>query len=248
MNEILKTLTIKVFHMSEVELVDKTNIKSNKLSTSSMIDCSKYEDIEEVKVSLLQPQQRNVEVNTILDIIPISTKVYGTLGEGVTNTLTGVYVLLTAREANGTQYFNFGHCFGNLSEIIMKDRIGTFSDEDYLIHIDVISKDESKDPKKTIYNIHALADEYIQNIRAVLKNVDPTKADESHVYHEKTNPKGKKVVMIQQVAGMGAMMDTLVLPSEPSGVEGGFSIIDIKNMPIVISPNEYRDGAIRSME
>lgn len=234
--------------MNEVELVDKTSIKDNKLSIDNIIDCSKYEDIEEVKVSLLQPHQRNVEVNTILDVIPISTKVYGVLGEGVTHTLTGVYVLLTAREANGTQYFNFGHCFGNLSEIIMQDRVGTFNDDDYLIHIDVISKDDSSDPKKTIYNIHALADEYIQEIRGTLKKVDPMKADESHTYHEKTNPNGKKVVMVQQVAGMGAMMDTLVLPSEPSGVEGGFSIIDIKNMPIVISPNEYRDGAIRSME
>lgn len=248
MNEILKTLTIKVFHMNKVSLADKTKLAADELLINSKIYNSAFDDIEEVKVSLLQPYQRNIEVNTIFDIIPISTKVYGVLGEGVTNTLTGVYALLTARQSSGEQFFNFGHCFGDLTQIIQQDKIGTFSDSDYLIHIDVITKNDSKDPKKTVYNVHALADQYIQEIRNELKNIDPTKAIETHVYHEKFKPQKERVVMIKQVSGMGAMMDTWILPSEPSGVEGGYSIIDGKNLPIVLSPNEYRDGAIRSME
>ena len=32
------------------------------------------------------------------------------------------------------------------------------------------------------------------------------------------------------------------------GVEGGRSIIDMGNMPVMITPNEYRDGIIRSMQ
>ena len=59
---------------------------------------------------------------------------------------------------------------------------------------------------------------------------------------------GKKVVIIKQVAGQGAMYDTWLFPKEPSGVEGGHSIIDMKNMPLVLTPNEYRDGMIRSMQ
>lgn len=35
---------------------------------------------------------------------------------------------------------------------------------------------------------------------------------------------------------------------EPSGVEGGRSIIDMGNMPILVTQNEYRDGIIRSMQ
>ena len=35
-----------------------------------------------------------------------------------------------------------------------------------------------------------------------------------------------------------------MFPEEPSGVEGGRSIIDMGNMPVMITPNEYRDGII----
>lgn len=44
------------------------------------------------------------------------------------------------------------------------------------------------------------------------------------------------------------MYDTLVFPLEPSGFKGGVSIIDMENMPVLLSPNEYRDGAIRAMD
>jgi len=44
------------------------------------------------------------------------------------------------------------------------------------------------------------------------------------------------------------MYDTHLFPKEPSGVEGGKSIIDMGNMPIILTPNEYRDGIIRSMQ
>ena len=44
------------------------------------------------------------------------------------------------------------------------------------------------------------------------------------------------------------MYDNRLFNDEPSGFEGGRSIIDIGNVPIIMSPNEYRDGALRSME
>ena len=247
MNDILKTLTIKVFHIDEVVLVDNIKLESNKLSIDNKLDINAFEDLKEVNITLLKPHERNVNVNTILDFIPISTKIFGNLGEGITHTLTGVYVLLTAREDSGKQCFNFGTCNGNLKDIIIPNQIGTIKDEDYLIHIDVVSKDDSKDPRKTVYNIHKLADIYIQRIREVLKVLDATKCSESHVFHERNNRTGKKIVMIKQIGGQGAMHDNLLLPKEPSGVEEAQSIIDLNNMPVVISPNEYRDGAIRAM-
>ena len=48
--------------------------------------------------------------------------------------------------------------------------------------------------------------------------------------------------------GKGAMYDTHLFAKEPSGVEGGRSIIDMGNMPVLVTPNEYRDGIIRSMQ
>ena len=43
------------------------------------------------------------------------------------------------------------------------------------------------------------------------------------------------------------MYDNQLFPDQPSGYTGGLSIIDMANMPVVLSPNEYRDGALRSM-
>jgi D-proline reductase (dithiol) PrdD len=43
------------------------------------------------------------------------------------------------------------------------------------------------------------------------------------------------------------MYDNQLFSSEPSGLSGGISIIDIGNVPMIISPNEYRDGALRAM-
>lgn len=61
-------------------------------------------------------------------------------------------------------------------------------------------------------------------------------------------PGKKKVLIIKQVAGQGAMYDMHLFAKEPSGVEGGRSIIDMGNMPVLVTPNEYRDGILRSMQ
>lgn len=57
----------------------------------------------------------------------------------------------------------------------------------------------------------------------------------------------QKVVIVKQIAGQGAMYDNQLFSKEPSGFEGGTSIIDMGNVPMIISPNEYRDGALRAM-
>ena len=55
------------------------------------------------------------------------------------------------------------------------------------------------------------------------------------------------MVLVKMVSGQGAMYDTRFLPDEPSGFIGSHSIIDITGAPMIISPNEYRDGAIRAL-
>ena len=62
------------------------------------------------------------------------------------------------------------------------------------------------------------------------------------------SPGKKRVLIVKQVAGQGAMYDTSLFAKEPSGTENGRSIIDMGNMPVIVTPNEYRDGIIRSMQ
>lgn len=51
-----------------------------------------------------------------MDILPISVKVLGNLGEGITHTITGAYVMITGVDEEGTQVAEFGSSEGILAE------------------------------------------------------------------------------------------------------------------------------------
>ena len=95
---------------------------------------------------------------------------------------------------------------------------------------------------------HRACDKFIQSYRDKLKKFKGEKCTERHEYHDIVRPGKKRVLIVKQVAGQGAMYDTHLFAKEPSGVEGGRSIIDMGNMPVLVTPNEYRDGIIRSMQ
>ncbi|MFV0520167.1 MAG: proline reductase cluster protein PrdD [Lachnospirales bacterium] len=246
MNDILKTLTIRALHIENVFFHNKVDINKKNLYITNCIDYSLYDDLSDVKISIVEPNKKDIEVNSILDIIPISTKVYGDMGVGLTHTLTGVYVLLTSSIKSGKQVSNFGACYGNLENIVKTNEIGTFDMEDFLIHIDITIKDE-RDLKKSVYNCHLICENIITEVRKILKEVEAKDFNETHIYEEKYKKNAKKVLLIKQVSGQGAMENNIVFPDEPSGVKGGMTMIDLHNMPVMISPNEYRDGAIRAL-
>lgn len=245
MIDVLKTLTIKCFHIEAVNFADNIEINKGILSIPKSAQKT-MAGIIECNISIINPNHRDVMVNSIMDIVPISTKVYGELGSGITHTLTGTYALICAKLSNGEQVKNFGCCFGNLKDIVIPDRASTYGIDDILIHFDLVL-DETFDQKQSIYSAHLLVDTYIQKIRENLKLIDGTLASEVHTFKETVNKNSKKVAIIKQVSGQGAMENNLIFPNEPSGMEGGKTIMELQNMPIVISPNEYRDGAIRAL-
>lgn len=239
-------LQIKVFHVNEVELGSKFRVENNKLVLNPEIEYNK-DVFEKVEVKIIKPLEHNIYVNTIMDVIPISTKVLGRIGEGITHTLTGVRVLLTGANTEGHQMHEFGSSEGILKEQLVLNKAGTPSDEDYLVHIDVIIKPEIDFDRQLAFSIFELADVYLQNVREVMKLLSGRDADEVHEYFNTKNPGKPKVALVKEVAGQGMMYDNLLFPIEPSGMEKGISIIDMQNMPILLTPNEYRDGAIRAM-
>jgi len=248
--KVLRRLTIRSFHIEDVELCHKTALDGSKLR----LDTSALESvitsdalIHDIKVQVVPPSQHNFETNTIMDIIPISTKVIGRLGDGITHTLTGVYVMLTGCDVNGKQMAEFGSSEGILSEQLMLGRAGTPDENDIIIHVDVcLTHQDTPDRQQPLAAFRA-CDVLINEIRRILKNVDGRTSDDSRIFEDKTRPGKQKVLIIKQVAGQGAMYDNLLFPNEPSGFAGGRSIIDLGNVPVVLSPNEYRDGAIRAM-
>ena len=217
-------LQIKAFHMKDVALGKKVKIENNQLTIPTEIEYDKNV-FEKVEVKIIKPREHNFYVNTIMDVVPISTKVIGRLGEGITHTLTGVYMLLTGANTEGKQ----------------------MHDTDYLIHIDVIIKPEIDFDRHLAFSIFELSDVYLQNIREVMKVLSGRDADEVHEFYNKQNPGKPKVALVKEVAGQGMMYDNQLFPIEPSGIDKGISIIDMNNMPVLLTPNEYRDGAIRAM-
>lgn len=247
----LRRLVIKAFHIENIETGEENKVSSDgqmKVCTGVMQIVEEKSAIEKVEVSVIKPKDHNRWTNSIMDIIPISTKVLGKLGEGITHTLTGVYVLLTGVDVNGVQTAEFGSSEGILSDKLYLGRAGTPSPEDYLISFDVTFKAGMGQERHGVTEAHKKCDEFIQEFREQMKKFKGEECTERHEYHDIVRMGKKRVLIVKQVAGQGAMYDTHLFGNEPSGVEGGRSIIDMGNMPVLVTPNEYRDGIIRSMQ
>lgn len=248
----LRRLVIKAYHIKEVSAGEE-----NKVTTSGKMEINKdvlpgilakYPQLEKVDVQIIRPGEHDRYTNTMMDIIPVSTKVLGKIGEGITHTLTGVYVILTGVDVNGKQAHEFGSSEGNLKEQLYLNRAGTPGDDDYILSFDVVLKAGMGQEREGVLAAHRACDEFIRIFREQMKKFKGDLCTERHEYHDVVRPGKKRVLIVKQVAGQGAMYDTSLFAKEPSGTEGGRSIIEMGNMPVVVTPNEYRDGIIRSMQ
>ncbi|MCB7304314.1 proline reductase cluster protein PrdD [Bariatricus massiliensis] len=252
MEKDLRRLVIKAYHVTEVLAGDENRVTvDGKMTVSSDVlegILSKYPQLEKLDVQVIRPGAHDRWTNTIMDIIPISTKVLGALGEGITHTLTGVYVMLTGVDVNGKQAHEFGSSEGNLREKLYLNRAGTPGNGDFIVSFDVVLKAGMGQEREGVLAAHRACDEFIKIFREQMKKFRGEKCTERHEYHDVARPGKKRVLIIKQVAGQGAMYDTSLFAKEPSGTEAGHSIIDMGNMPVIVTPNEYRDGIIRSMQ
>lgn len=246
----LRRLVIRAFHVEKIEFGDKFRYEKGVLTIDKEYTNYIQENplIEKITIDIIPPYDHDREINTIMDIIPISTKVLGKLGEGITYTMTGAYVMLTGCDADGRQMHEFGSSEGNLKEQMVLGKAGTPGKNDLIIHMDVRIKGGEIYDRRLPNACFKACDEFIDKIREDLKGQEPKNATEVHEFYDQIKPGAKKVALVKQVAGQGAMYDHLLLPKEPSGFAGGISIIDAGNMPIVLSPNEFRDGALRALD
>lgn len=246
----MRRLVIKCFHIDKVEFSKKTYIHDKTLYINSKILDNKninYDLIKSIKIDIINPDNHDLFVNSILDFSPIATKVLGRLGEGITHVLTGVMTMLTSVDENGIQVAEFGSSEGILKDQVFFGRAGTPDKTDILVHIDVTLKAGKGANRSGPMAAHEASDMIIQEIRDFLKKVNGRLCDEKHEYFDTIDSSKKKIVIVKQVAGQGTMYDTGLFSREPGGFTGCRSIIDMGNMPVVLSPNEYRDGALRAM-
>lgn len=247
----LRRLVIKGFHIDHAEYGEENKVDTDgRIIVDQNVERFLFnkEEIASASVKIVQPGEWDVFTNTMMDIIPISTKVLGKIGDGITHTLTGVYVILTGVDVNGKQTAEFGSSEGILKERLYSGRAGTPSKNDLIISFDVMFQAGMGQERHAVTEAHRMCDRFIQEYREQMKRFRGDACTERHEYHDVVRPGKKRVLIVKQVAGQGAMYDTHVFGREPSGMEGGKSIIDMGNMPVLVTPNEYRDGIIRSMQ
>ena len=204
--------------------------------------------IKEIDIRIIMPDEHRQHTNTVMDVIPLATKVLGRVGEGITHTLTGVYVLLTGVDESGRQVCNFGASDGILEEKIAWGRAGTPLQSDMLISFDVVLKEGSWADRPGPEAVHRSCDTFYQIFREQIKKFNGYKCAEKHVFQETYEPGKKDVYIVKEVSGQGAVYDTRIFGHEPCGFEGGKSVIDMGCMPALVTPNEFRDGIMRAMD
>ena len=204
--------------------------------------------IKEIDIRIIMPDEHQQHTNTVMDVIPLATKVLGRVGEGITHTLTGVYVLLTGVDESGRQVCNFGASDGILEEKIAWGRAGTPLKSDMLITFDVVLKEGSWADRPGPEAAHRACDTFCQIFRDQMKKFNGYKCAEKHVFQETYEPGKKDVYIVKEVSGQGAVYDTRMFGHEPCGFEGGKSVIDMGCMPALVTPNEFRDGIMRAMD
>lgn len=249
----LRRLVIKAYHIHRVLWGEENKVSEDgtlTIAEGTLQEYGKQEAsyIDSVSVRIIPPDEREQYTNTIMDVIPVSTKVLGNIGDGITHTLTGVYVILTGVDTKGKQTHEFGSSEGILSEQMKFGKAGTPGENDTIIAFDVTLKEGMGQIREGVTAAHRACDRFVQQYREQMKKFHGDRCTERHEFYDVVRPGKKKVLIIKQVAGQGAMYDMHLFAKEPSGVEGGRSIIDMGNMPVLVTPNEYRDGILRSMQ
>ncbi|HMM21044.1 MAG TPA: proline reductase cluster protein PrdD [Selenomonadales bacterium] len=249
--KVVRRLVIKAFHIQNAVLGKDNDVTCDgKLTIHDevLLEILKEEPaVAKIDIAIIQPGDYDRHTNAILDFIPLSTKVSGKLGEGVTHTLTGVYFMLTAIDTTGRQVARSGSPYGLLKDHVCLGKAGTPSAADYIIAFNVTLDGETSHTRNTVTAAHRACDRFCQIFRNKMKKFDGNKCTEQHEFLDKIKEAKFRVAIFKQVPGQGAMFNTHVFSHEPSGNLSGKSVIDMENVPVVLTPNQYRDGALRAM-
>jgi D-proline reductase (dithiol) PrdA len=249
-DKIKRTLIKREFAVKKVELGDKTSFENGILVINKDL-CEKatHADdlVKKIEIEVINPDNKHVFTNTIMDVVPVATKVEGQLGEGVTNVLKGMVVILTGLDESGLQVHEFGSCEGFMDEKIRYDRPGCPDEQDIMVRIEVTIAAGTGMERKGPFAAHKACAAIIEEIRGILKQLPASESVGEVVYNDIERVGRPRVVLVKEIMGQGAMHDNVILPTEPAGVLGGRPNVDLGNMPIVLSPNEVRDGGIHAL-
>ncbi len=249
--KLIRSLTRKHFNITEVKRGPETKIDGTTLYIregieKECIDSQKL--VYDLKIDIITPEQYHTYSETIMDVQPIATKEgEDELGSGVTRVLDGVVMMVTGTDANGVQIGEFGSSEGYLDENIMWGRPGAPEKGEIFIKTQVTVKEGTNMERPGPLAAHTASDVITQEIRECLKKLDESLVVDTEQFDQYRRPGKKKVVIVKEIMGQGAMHDNLILPVEPVGILGGKPNVDLGNVPVAVSPLEVLDGCIHAL-
>ncbi|MCB6202422.1 D-proline reductase (dithiol) proprotein PrdA [Extibacter muris] len=249
--KLIRSLTRKHFNITEVKRGPETKIEGTTLYIREGIEKEAIDSqdlVFNLKIDIITPEEYHTYSETIMDVQPIATKEEDNeLGSGVTRVLDGVVMMVTGTDANGVQIGEFGSSEGYLDENIMWGRPGAPEKGEIFIKTQVTIKEGTNMERPGPLAAHAATDVITQEIRTELKKLEESLVVDTEQFDQFRRPGKKKVVIVKEIMGQGAMHDNLILPVEPVGILGGKPNVDLGNVPVAVSPLEVLDGCIHAL-
>lgn len=248
----IRSLTKKHFKIDKVVFAEETKIEGTTLYLRKPEELTKEavdseELVVDMKLEIITPAEYNKYSETIMDVQPIAAKEEGEIGEGVTRVIDGVIMMVTGTDENGVQIGEFGSSEGVLETNIMWGRPGAPDKGDIFIKTQVTVKAGTNMERPGPLAAHCASDYITQEIREALKQADESLVVDTEELTQYRRPGKKKVVVVKEIMGQGAMHDNLILPVEPVGTLGAKPNVDLGNVPVVLSPLEVLDGGIHAL-
>lgn len=248
-DKLIRELTKKYYKVNEVVLGDTTSFANGVVTIDeNIVEAALKADslVKSIKIQVIKPSERHIYTDTIMDVCPVATKVEGVLGEGTSHVLEGAVFMLTGVDEDGVQIHEFGASEGFLDEKMAFGNPGCADEDDIIIRVETVIERLTGMERRGPFAAHKCQDVIIQAIRDVLKTTSdsPSKVEICKDVHKYGRP---RVVLVKEIMGQGAMHDNVLCPTEPCGVLGGQKNVDLGNVPLMLSPNEVRDGGIHAL-
>ena len=246
---VIRNLVKKHIKINDVKLGNETSIKDGIITINKDIvkDAVKEDALcKSLELEVIHPNERHIYTETIMDVCPIATKVEGELGEGITKVVDGVVFMLTGVDEDGVQVHEFGSSEGYLDEKMFFGHPGCADENDIIIRCHAVIERLSGMTRPGPFAAHKCQDYIVQAVREQLKGYEGEVVREE-ICEDVRRVGNPRVVLVKEIMGQGAMHDNVIYPTEPCGIQGGQKNVDCGNVPIILTPNQVRDGSIHAL-
>lgn len=248
---VVRELTRKHYLIEEVKRGPETKIEGTTLYIREGIEAeavSHHTITKDLKIEVITPDKYHTYSEAVMDVQPIATKEGDDvdLGTGVTRVLDGVVTLVSGTTEEGVQIGEFGSSEGYIDENMQWGRPGAVDKGEIIIKYQVTIENGKNMERPGPMDAHNTVDFVTQEIRVALKKLED-EPKEVQVLKQVRRPGKKKVVIVKEIMGQGAMHDNYLFPMEPVGTLGAKPNVDLGNVPVAASPLEVLDGCIHAL-